>query len=287
MTIKIFLGNENGIVYDNYNSYLENMALNFVENVEDIINFDVEEVETIEEVKTNILKSATDFLEGDTDLYMCDECGQKIDSETADEDGVIWGDGSEVNFYNQNVYYDIINSNMSLIMKKIDFIANRSELIDDVTEMLMQFERDLNEYRTDLYMYYDETGRIYFDTFTNVGGNSWLDDDHVCIYSDTPHFNSFFEFYNDVSEIAEALEIDETELTKKVADFEELDKEDINDINCTNLFYYTTQYIKNNDDLFEKLKMHYDEYAVEEYRSEFAERAKIILAGVSAKDFIR
>ena len=63
-------------------------------------------------------------------------------------------------------------------------IKNREEIVDKLVDMLVQFDKDCNSYQTDVYLYYDkENQSAELDTFVNVGGNSWLNDDHYTIYS--------------------------------------------------------------------------------------------------------
>ena len=71
----------------------------------------------------------------------------------------------------------------------VNEIRNREEVVDELTELIMQFERDHNPFQTDVYMYIGEDGNATLNTFINVGGNSWLDDDHITIYRDKPHYD--------------------------------------------------------------------------------------------------
>lgn len=93
-------------------------------------------------------------------------------------------------------------------MKKI---TNSEEIISQLVDLLMQFDLDLNRYQTDVYMYVTETedgtitGRL--ETFVNVGGNSWLNDDHFTIYRDKEHFDDFLDYWQSIEEIAAELDI--------------------------------------------------------------------------------
>jgi hypothetical protein len=62
----------------------------------------------------------------------------------------------------------------------------------------MQFDKELNkEYETDVYLYYDkDTQTATLDTYANVDGNSWIDDDHYIIYTDEPHYRGFWDFFD-------------------------------------------------------------------------------------------
>ncbi len=67
-------------------------------------------------------------------------------------------------------------------------IKNRAEVLAQLVEILKDFDKCMNEYQTDVYAYYnDATETVELDTFVNVGGNSWLNDDHITIYTDTEY----------------------------------------------------------------------------------------------------
>ena len=51
-------------------------------------------------------------------------------------------------------------------------IKNRAEVIEQLTDMLMQYDKDLRDYQVDIYLYYDKDSQTAeLDTFTSVGGN--------------------------------------------------------------------------------------------------------------------
>lgn len=80
-------------------------------------------------------------------------------------------------------------------------ITNLDEVKRDLYDMIFGLEFEENEYQTDIYAYYDEeTGKVTLEYFENVGGNSWLDDSHITIYTDGPHYDKLedeFEFADD------------------------------------------------------------------------------------------
>lgn len=78
------------------------------------------------------------------------------------------------------------------------YIKNRDEIEDQLTDILMQFDKELNkEYETDVYLYYDkDTQTATLDTYANVDGNSWIDGDHYTIYTDKPHYRGFWDFFD-------------------------------------------------------------------------------------------
>lgn len=71
-------------------------------------------------------------------------------------------------------------------------LKNHDEVYEALVEQLKEFAITKNKYQTDIYLYVkDGNGTVY--TFTNVGGNSWLNDDHTTIYSDKEHCETIMD----------------------------------------------------------------------------------------------
>lgn len=151
-------------------------------------------------------------------------------------------------------------------------IKNREQIIEQLTEMLMQFDKDMNEYQTDVYLYYNkENQTAELDTFINVGGNSWLDDDHYTIYTDKEHYETVWNWFNDSTEIADVLEYPTyTEFDYDVRQALEIEADE--DIAWEDYIAY----VKSNDDYMEKIYAAYNE-CIDDMRSEYTERAEIII----------
>ena len=81
-------------------------------------------------------------------------------------------------------------------------IINKEEIQDKLFGMIIDFEKSMNQYQTDVYAYVDEKGRVELDTFVNVGGNSWVNDDHITIYRDKQHCEDGFSYCEYISDIA-------------------------------------------------------------------------------------
>lgn len=164
-------------------------------------------------------------------------------------------------------------------MKDIRDITNREEIIEKLTDLLMQFDKNLNSYQTDVYMYIDEeTGTADLDTFVNVGGRSWLDDDHITIHTDGEHFNSMYDYYCNNGDFADALDMEHTELKKEVVqslvDSGGIDEDEAEDYDPD--WYEIREYIKTREDYVEKLTECYYEY-IDEMRSEYINSAEEII----------
>lgn len=150
-------------------------------------------------------------------------------------------------------------------------IKNREEIVDKLVDMLVQFDKDCNSYQTDVYLYYDkENQSAELDTFVNVGGNSWLNDDHYTIYSDKEHFETFWNWYQDSCEFADTLEMTNTELEYEVRQYCNMDQdEDVDWIDCYD-------YLSQNEQYVETLQTAYNDY-IDEIRSDYVEKANDII----------
>lgn len=150
-------------------------------------------------------------------------------------------------------------------------IKNREEIVEQLVRLLMQFDKDCNQYQTDVYLYYDEkTQTAILDTFVNVGGNSWLNDDHYTIYTDNEHYDSWLDYYQSDSEIAYCLDMSVEQLeseTRKYFDYD--DDEEVGE-------YKIREYILCNSDYEETLCAEYDEY-IEDMQPEYAQKAVEII----------
>lgn len=106
-------------------------------------------------------------------------------------------------------------------------VANRNEIIGTLADMLHEFDVNMNRYQTDVYMYIDDNGKARLTTFTNVGGNSWMDDEHYTLYTDKEHHEDMTDVYNSIEEISDAIQIDKSVLIKQVAEEEHIEEMEI------------------------------------------------------------
>ena len=90
-----------------------------------------------------------------------------------------------------------------------DDLKNSDDIYEEFVEMLKQFDKDKNSYQTDVYLYVDDNMTGTLDTFINVGGNSWLNDDHYVLYRDKEHYDDWSDFFQTEADIAEALGLTE------------------------------------------------------------------------------
>lgn len=154
-------------------------------------------------------------------------------------------------------------------------IKNRETVVEQLTEMLVQFAKDMNAYDTDVYAYYNkETQEVELDTFVNPGGNSWLNDDHYTIYTDDQHHEDVFDSYDSEGDLLAAATNDDKEEAKKVekAIAEELEIE-VDEVDYSDI----RDYIKNNEKYYDNLTNAYNDM-VEEMRAEYAQQAEEIIS---------
>lgn len=148
-------------------------------------------------------------------------------------------------------------------------IKNRQEIINELAKMLKQFDKELNEYQTDIYAYYDEkTQEVALKKFTNVGGDSWIDDNHATIYCDKPRFESIINNFQTIEEIADVIEMSFDELVKLVAEKEELDVDDVD-------WCMVCRYA--DDNFADKIQAAYEDI-LDDMDSEYLERAENIVS---------
>lgn len=154
-------------------------------------------------------------------------------------------------------------------------IKNREEIVEQLTDMLIHFDKDCNNYQTDVYLYYDEENQTaQLDTFVNVGGNSWLDDDHYTIYSDREHFSDMWDWFSNAEEIANYLEIPVEQFRKEVIAFLEISDDEAEDFELDH--YEARRYAKTKDEYMEKLFAIYCE-SIDELRPDYVIQAEEII----------
>ena len=155
-------------------------------------------------------------------------------------------------------------------------IKNRDKLVEEMSEMLLRFDEECNNYHTDVYFYYDdETQTATLDTFVNVGGNSWLDDDHITIYTDNPHYDDgAYSWYQSEQEFADTLGISLEQLYSETRAYHKLDDDEEVE------YYEIERYIQNNEEYDDKITESYSEHLKQNFADEYASRAEEIISDV-------
>lgn len=157
-------------------------------------------------------------------------------------------------------------------------IKNRSQILEELAKMLLKFANDCNEYQTDIYAYVTENEEseiiVELDTFVNVGGNSWLDDDHYTIYCDRQHgYCEMFEAFSNKDELAQAAcNYDQdaaNELLKKIAEENESEVEELD-------YFEVREYIIDNSEYYDNVRNVFEDCNREMY-PDFLEQAENII----------
>lgn len=152
-------------------------------------------------------------------------------------------------------------------------LNNREQVIEQLAEVLKQLDKESARYQTDVYMYIDENGIGTLDTFVNVGGNSWLNDNHYTIYCDREHLDAYNGYYDDadIDYFSEIIGISVEQLEQETREYLGWDDED--EITSANVFDYLTH----TDTYEDKLQAEY-ESGIESLSAEYMERAEEIFS---------
>ena len=151
-------------------------------------------------------------------------------------------------------------------------IANRDDIIIELAAIMMKADIDCNEYQTDVYLYIDkDTDIARLDTFVNVGGNSWLNDDHLTVWIDRQHLENHLDYFETIEEIADALGMTSDELRVMTVQtlYAPEDGMTFTDMTWSDVY----QMIRQTDDLNDKLREAYEE-AIREHEPEYQEQAE-------------
>lgn len=161
------------------------------------------------------------------------------------------------------------------MLESIYDVANFNELNDELIELFKQFDKDFNQYDTDVYLYYDaDTNTAELDTFVNPGGNSWIQDDHYTIYTDKQHYDDFMDWYDgDLDLIADVLGTTVDELYKEVAYALEISEDELDGSDVL-VDSEVIDFIEGSEEYSEILYDYYCDFIDTEYESEYADKAR-------------
>lgn len=99
-------------------------------------------------------------------------------------------------------------------------LTNREEVVDKIAEIIANHRFTAPDYQVDIYLYVDNGSNGRVSTFVNVGGNSWLDDDHYTVHSMTQYHadEPVKDYYRDggIESLAWACELEESALVEEV-----------------------------------------------------------------------
>lgn len=125
-------------------------------------------------------------------------------------------------------------------------LKNADAIRDELVDMIRDFDREMNMYETDVYLYVDEDGYGRLETFANPGGNSWINDDHYVLYTDKQHYEDVLDTYT-VKDIADVLGMEVWDLKAEIGDPKNIDDADV------------YEYVRQNEKYFSLMKRDYEE----------------------------
>lgn len=105
-------------------------------------------------------------------------------------------------------------------------LIDHKKLIDDVAAWKMEQDKGCVDYQCDLYMHLSQDGSYTLETFVNVGGNSWSDDDHITLCSYTAE-SDMWDDIQDIAELADIIGEPLEYVIESVAEWASCDPEDV------------------------------------------------------------
>lgn len=86
-------------------------------------------------------------------------------------------------------------------------IKNSEQIVAELAALLKTFDLELRPYQTDVYIYLHDDGTASISEFVNIGGNSWLDDDHRVLYKDREHMETRFDSFQTIEDLCNAVDV--------------------------------------------------------------------------------
>ncbi len=154
-------------------------------------------------------------------------------------------------------------------------LKNRQAVIDQIVCMLMEHDIDHTSYQEDIYLYIDDNGVGTVETFVNVGGNSWLDDDHITVRCMSEDYTDWTDFVPEIGSVADVLGWEVHTLRERVAAWmcETGWQYNASDINYQDV----RQFIQAHPSLLEQIQDAEASYIREDLRSNYYEEANLYL----------
>lgn len=119
-------------------------------------------------------------------------------------------------------------------------LKNYDEVLDGLKNILKDLDLRNSEHQIDIYLYLSKDGSGTLDTFYNVGGNSWINDDHICIYQRQPRCDELWSDGDwDMDDILTALNKNKKDIFEELRSAGKIDEDsDIEDISDEDYRYY-------------------------------------------------
>lgn len=155
-------------------------------------------------------------------------------------------------------------------------ITNRNEVFDKLVEILKRLEIEMRPFETDVYAYYDsETGMVELMEYENVGGHSYLDDQHYTMHCcPDSSCKDIFDVYTDEEDIIYIIsDCDEKKAQKLTEEIKIWAEEN----DCDFDYHAVEIYVKRNDSLLKILEEAYADYVNADEDGVLSRRAEDIL----------
>lgn len=104
-------------------------------------------------------------------------------------------------------------------------IKNADQIRRDLIQILIDDAVECCRYRRDVYMYVGDDDNAVLDLFTNIGGNSWRNDNHYCLMVLREHTDQITDNFETAEELAGALGMTENLLRLRTLDYFDFDDE--------------------------------------------------------------
>lgn len=98
-------------------------------------------------------------------------------------------------------------------------LKNYQAVLEEIAELMMQHDIECTTYQVDIYLYIDEDGNGSVDLFANVGGNNWIDDDHITVCCMKECTSSWSDDYQDTEQIADVLGVSKYTFVESVREW--------------------------------------------------------------------
>lgn len=148
-------------------------------------------------------------------------------------------------------------------------IKNADQIRRDLIQILIDDAVECCRYRRDVYMYVGDDDNAVLDLFTNVGGNSWRNDNHYCLAVLREHTDQITDNIETAEELAEALGMTAEDLADRTYCYLDNDYA-LEELNFADMRLYAER--EHADRLIVWMREHCDAM-----RSDFAEQADEII----------
>lgn len=85
-------------------------------------------------------------------------------------------------------------------------LRNGCDVLDAIVEAKMDHDIRCCKYQEDVYLYIDDNGTGSIEIFVNVGGNSWIDDDHITVCCMKEYLGDWTDTFETEDAIASVLD---------------------------------------------------------------------------------